>query len=295
MDRLEAHRIFFAIAEHGSFTAAARRLGIEPSRASRAIASLESDLGAVLLRRSTRAVALTEEGAAYLEAARAAVTELDQAAASLSNGTTEPSGLLTISAPLSFGRLHVLPVIAGLLQTYPQFDVRLRLMDRVVSLAEEGVDLAVRIGELADSSLQATKLAETRYVLTASAAYLDRTEAPQTVADLAKHHLIAMEEPPGANTRWRFSTGEILKVRPRLQVNSADAAVRAACEGVGIARSYSYQVANELADGKLVRLLPDYEPAAVPISALYQAGRRTTSNIRTVINSLTTYVSERTF
>ncbi len=295
MDKLEAHRIFFAVVEHGSFTAAAHTLGIDASRASRAIASLEADLGAVLLRRSTRAVALTDEGATYLEAARAAVTDLDQAASILSSHTNKPKGLLTISAPLSFGRLHVLPVIANLLQAHPEFDVRLRLMDRVVSLAEEGVDLAIRIGKLSDSSLQATHLAETRQILTASPAYIDRATMPKKIADLTNHQLISTENPTGAMTRWHFKDDKSLKVKVRLQVNSADAAVCAASNGLGIARTYSYQAARELADGNLIRLLQEYEPPAAPINALYQAGRKNTPNIKSVIEALTVSLKQHTF
>ncbi|MEQ3648744.1 LysR family transcriptional regulator [Hyphomonas sp.] len=295
MDRLAAHRIFFAVADHGSFSAAARSLGIEPSRASRAVAALETELGVVLLRRSTRAVALTEEGTIYLEASRLAVTDLDQAAAIVSSTGSVPQGLLTVSAPLSFGRLHVVPVITRLLREHERFDVRLRLLDRVVSLAEEGIDLAVRIGDLPDSSLRATKLAETRQVLTASEEYLARAGKPTSLYDLKNHQLIALEEPPGSNARWLFASNQAVRVRPRLQLNSADAAIRAACLGVGIARSFSYQVADELAAGNLVRILSKYEPPAVPISALYQVGRRKTPNIRHTITALRNYLASKSF
>src|SRR5215472_8885646 len=172
MDRFEALRTFVAVADNRSFAEAARRLRISPTAASRAITDLEESLGVTLLRRTTRSVGLTPEGAAYLERCRLALDELDDAARSLRGKNAQPRGALIVTAPVVFGRLHVLPIVTKLLRMHRQLDVHLVLIDRVIRLVEEGVDVAVRIGDLSDSSLHAVHVADVRRVLVASPAYL---------------------------------------------------------------------------------------------------------------------------
>ena len=181
MDRFEALRTFVAVADHQSFAEAARRLRISPTAASRAIAGLEEALGVTLLRRTTRSVGLTPEGAAYLQRCRIALDELDDAERSLRGEDAEPRGELIVTAPVVFGRMHILPIVTILLRAHPQLDVHLILVDRVIRLVEEGIDVAVRIADLSDSSLHAIRVAEVRRVLVASPAYLAERGVPAHV------------------------------------------------------------------------------------------------------------------
>src|SRR6516162_8996650 len=178
MDRFEALKTFVAVAEHRSFAEAARTLRISPTAASRAIAGLEDALGVTLVRRTTRSVGLTPEGTAYLERCRVALDELDAAERSLRGENAEPRGELIVTAPVVFGRMHILPIVTKLLRAHPQLDVHLILVDRVIRLVEEGIDVAVRIADLSDSSLHAIRVAEVRRVLVASPAYLAEQGVP---------------------------------------------------------------------------------------------------------------------
>src|SRR5262252_2785870 len=202
MDRFQALRTFVAVANHRSFAEAARTLRISPTAASRAIADLEVALGVSLLRRTTRSVGLTPEGAAYLERCRIALDELDDAERSLRGENAEPRGELIVTAPVVFGRMHILPIVTKLLRAHPQLDVHLILVDRVIRLVEEGIDIAVRIADLSDSSLHAIRVAEVRRVLVASPAY--ERGVPTQVPDLLKHNLISFDS-FALNSEWRFT------------------------------------------------------------------------------------------
>ena len=200
MDRFEALRTFVAVADNRSFAEAARRLRISPTAASRAIGDLEDALGVTLLRRTTRSVGLTPEGAAYLERCRIALNELDNAERSLRGENAEPRGELIVTAPVVFGRMHILPIVTKLLRAHPQLDVHLILVDRVIRLVEEGIDVAVRIADLSDSSLHAIRVAEVRRVLVASPAYLAERGVPTQVPDLLKHDsFLSIVSPSTAN------------------------------------------------------------------------------------------------
>src|SRR5262245_37465536 len=192
MVSFQALRTFVAVANHRSFAEAARTLRISPTAASRAIADLEVGLGVTLLRRTTRSVGLTPEGAAYLERCRIALDELDDAERSLRGEHAEPRGELIVTAPVVLGRMHILPIVTKLLRDHPQLDVHLVLVDRVIRLVEEGIDVAVRIADLSDSSLHAIRV-EVRRVLVASPTYLAERGMPTQVSDLLKHDLIAFD------------------------------------------------------------------------------------------------------
>jgi DNA-binding transcriptional LysR family regulator len=286
MDRLEMLRTFVMVADHASFAEAARRMRISPTAASRAVAALEQMLGTALLRRTTRSVRLTGEGAQYLERCRGALAELDDAALALRGDGATPGGTLVITAPVTFGRLHILPVVNALLREYPALTIRLTLIDRVVRLVDEGIDVAVRIGDLSDSALHALKVAEVRRILVASPAYLAAHGTPASVAALHTHPLIAFTELDRAD-EWRFGPAgkPAIRIEPRLTVNAADAAVAAAVDGVGIARLLSYQAMDAIADGKLVPLLNDAAPPPVPVHLVYQANRRASVNVRAFIDA----------
>jgi DNA-binding transcriptional LysR family regulator len=286
MDRLDALRVFVAVAERLSFTLAARDLRISATAASRAIADLEAGLGVALLRRTTRSVGLTAEGAGYLQRCRAVLADLDEADRSLRGEDAEPRGGLIITAPVLFGRMHVSPVVSDLIRAHPALDVELTLTDRIVRLVEEGVDVAVRIADLADSALHAVRVSETRRVLAASPAYLAERGTPQTLSDL-RHHQQIVFDAFAPNGEWRFGPGRsVVRCEPRLLTNSADVAVAAALEGLGIARVLCYQVAAHVAAGRLVQVLPSLDPEPAPVSLVFQARRRRSPNVRAFIEAM---------
>jgi DNA-binding transcriptional LysR family regulator len=286
MDRLEMLRTFVAVADLESFAGAARRLRISPTAASRAVSALEASLGTMLLRRTTRSVRVTGEGAAYLERCRAALADLDDAALALRGDSAMPVGTLVVTAPVTFGRLHILPIATALLRAHGALRVELALIDRIVRLVDEGVDVAVRIGDLSDSALHALKVAEVRRVLVASPAYLAARGAPANVAALHDHALISFTELDRAQ-EWRFGAGgkPAIRVEPRLTVNTADAAIAAAIDNLGITHVLSYQALDAIASGQLVTLLDDVAPPPIPVHLVYQANRRASVNVRAFIDA----------
>ena len=286
MDQLTMLRTFVAVADRASFAEAARHLRISPTAASRAVATLEQSLGAVLLRRTTRSVRLTEEGAGYLQHCRVALGELDDAALALRGDKAIPSGTLVLTAPVTFGRLHILPVVARVLRGNPGLKIELTLVDRVVRLVDEGIDVAIRIGDLSDSRLHALKVAEVRRVLVASPAYLAAHGTPANVPALHDHALLSFTEIDHMH-EWRFGpSGKIaIRIEPQLTLNTADAAVAAAIDGLGIVRLLSYQVIDPVASGQLVTIFDDLAPPPIPVHLVYQANRRASVNVRAFIDA----------
>jgi DNA-binding transcriptional LysR family regulator len=288
MDRLDRLRTFIAVAEHESFAAAARKLRLSPAAATRAIANLEQDLGCSLFRRTTRSVRLTPEGAAYLDRCGFVLAELDDATRQIRGENAEPQGELVIGAPVVFGRLHALAIAADLLKTYPGLTIRLLLSDRNMRLAEEGIDLALRIGVLSDSALHARKLGEVSWVLVAAPDYLKNKGNPRAPADLAGHAIIAFDQGTG-RFEWTFGNGSHVRFKPRLAVNTAESAIDAASAGLGITRVLSYQVAEAVRAGRLMEILPAFAPAPLPIHALFQANRQGTPNVRAFVDAAVAY------
>lgn len=271
MDRLDAMSVFAAIVDAGSLSAAGRRLDTPLATVSRKLSDLEAHLKTRLLTRSTRQLVLTDAGRAYLAASRQILEQVDEAERTASGAYANARGELVIAAPIVFGRLHAVPVIAGFLEQYPEVDVRLLLGDRNVNLLEEHVDVALRIGDLPDSSLVATQVGSIRRVICASPGYLSRFGTPQSPAELGTHRCVTFEGLM-SSTSWTFQVGneaQRIAVRSRLTVTTADAAIAAALAGVGVTRVLSYQVADALQSGRLVRVLPDHEPAAAPVSLVY--------------------------
>jgi DNA-binding transcriptional LysR family regulator len=277
MDRIDAMRAFTAAVDRGSLAAAARKLGFSAAKVTRGIAMLEGRLGVRLLHRSTRALHLTDFGEGYLATCRQVLLALDNVERGAAAEQEQPSGLLTVTAPLRFGQLHVRPILDAFLDANPAVQARLLLLDRMANLVEEGIDVAVRLGHLPDSRLVAARLGEVRRVLCASPGYIKRCGMPQAPAKLREHACIM--ERDGADTElWRFGskTGRSLlsiSVRPRLCVNSAEAAVESAVAGHGIARVMSYQAAAAVGAGKLLILLPKYEPPTIPVSLVAASAR----------------------
>jgi DNA-binding transcriptional LysR family regulator len=275
MDRIEAMTVFAAVVDAGGFAAAARRLRLSPPAATRAIAALEARLGVRLLNRTTRRVSLTEPGARFLETVRRLLAELDAAEASAAGAAAEPMGELFLTAPVTFGRLHVAPVVGDFLTAHPGVTARLLLVDRTVGLVEEGVDAAVRIGALPDSSLQARKVGEVRRQVVASRAYLRRRGTPRHPRALAAHDVIAFSG-IGSGRDWHFGVGRerlSVTVAPRLEVNDAAAAIALAERGDGLTRVLSYQAAASLAARRLVPVLEAFAPPPLPVQLVHPAGR----------------------
>ena len=290
MDRLAALRTFVLVAERQSFAEAARTLRISPTAASRGVADLEASLGVSLLRRTTRSVRVTPEGAAYLERCRRVLEDLDDADRSVRGEGTEPRGLLMVTAPTVFGRMHILPVVNGLMRAHPMLRVQLSLSDRLVRLVEEGMDVAVRIADLSDSALHAIRLAETRRVLVASPEYLAVRGEPSEVAQLHEHDLIVFDT-LAPNGEWRFTPEgrPAIRCEARLLTNSVDASIEAALQGLGVARVLSYQVRAHVREGRLKYLLETMEPSPAPINLVFQASRRRTPNVSAFIAGCQAY------
>lgn len=286
MDRLDSLRVFVAVAEDSGFAAAARRLGLSPPAVTRAVAALEARIGARLLHRTTRIVRPTEAGQRFLVDARRILAELEEAEASAAGAQSEPRGTLTLTAPVLFGRLHVAPLVFAFRRAHPQVAVRLLLIDRVVDLLEEGVDLALRIADLPDSSLSALRVGSLRRQVVGSPDYLARRGRPSRPDDLAEHEAIAFAA-GGAPRDWTFGSGPTRRtVRPRasLFVNNADVAVAAALDGLGLTRVLSYQVAAELADGRLEAVLEDFRTPDIPVHLVHPEGRRASARLRAFLD-----------
>lgn len=271
MDRFESMTVLLEAVDGGSLSAAGRRLGMPLASVSRKISDLEAHLKARLLNRSTRRLTLTEAGRSYVTACRRILEQVGEAERTAAGEYSAPQGELTLTAPVVFGRLHVLPVVSDFLKTYPEIDIRLVLSDRVVHLLDDHIDAALRIGQLPDSSLVAIRLGTVRRVTCASADYLARRGVPKTPADLAAHDCVTFEglTPPLA---WTFGTGQSeisVPIKSRLTVNTAEAAIDAAAAGVGITRVLSYQAAGAVEDGRLEILLQEFEPAPSPVSLVH--------------------------
>jgi DNA-binding transcriptional LysR family regulator len=301
MDTLDAMRVFTAVANAGSFSAAARQLRLSPSVVTRAVIQLEERLGVAVLARTTRSVRVTERGTRYLDHCRRILDDVSTAEAQTRGQDAALRGELTVAAPMTFGRLHVLPIVQSLLADHPELAVRLLLSDRNAHLVDDGIDIAVRIGDLADSAAIATALGSVRPILVASKRYLAAHPAPRSPRELAvhsqprsprdgtaqpaarsrrvpgRHDLIAFESLDRTN-EWRFKS-ETVRVRPRLTVTTADAAVAAAEADMGIARVVSYQATEALSAGRIVEVLPTHAPAAVPVSAMYLERRAATGAV----------------
>ena len=289
MDRFDAMQAFVAVADLKGFAPAARKLGLSPSGVTRLIAALEDRIGARLLQRTTRSVTLTDVGARYLERARRVLADVEEAEGAAEGERTRPSGRLVVSAPVGFGRLHVSPVMSAYLKRYPEVSAELRLSDRMVNLVEDGVDLAVRIGHLPDSTLVARHVGEMRRIVVASNGYLEQHGEPKTPAAITSHQTIqfgAMNAAPD----WRFvENGREIRVAcaPRFTTNSADAAIQYAEQDGGLTRVLAYQAADAIKAGRLKIILAEFEQPPLPIHLVYPTSRLLSAKVRTFIGLVT--------
>jgi DNA-binding transcriptional LysR family regulator len=276
MDRFESMTVFAAVVEAGSLSAAGRKLDMPLATVSRKVSELEAHLNARLLSRSTRQLKLTDAGRDYLLACKRILDDVDQSERAASGEYSTPKGHLTITAPIAFGRLHVLPVVTEFLKTYPDIDVRLVLGDRIAGLLEDHIDLALRIGELPDSSLNATRVGSVRRVVCASPAYLKAHGTPKSPHELATHQCITFDALTSPKA-WRFMIGkseQLMPIRSRLSVNTAEAAVDAAVSGVGITRVLSYQMEEAKRAGLLKVALADFEPTPSAVNLVFPGQKK---------------------
>jgi DNA-binding transcriptional LysR family regulator len=289
MDRIDAMQAFVTVAELRGFAPAARKLKLSPSGVTRLIAALEDRLGARLLQRTTRSVALTDAGARYLERAKRILADIEEAEHAAESERTRPSGRLVVSAPVGFGRLHVSPLMSAYLKRYGEVSGELRLEDRNVNLVDDGVDLAVRIGELADSSLVARQVGTMRRVVVASPAYLKARGEPKRPEAIASHQTIQFGATAGL-ADWRFlDNGHEIRVTiaPKLLTNSADAAIQYASAGGGLTRVLAYQARESVRRGGLKIVLQKFEMPAMPIHVVYPTSRLLSAKVRSFIDLVT--------
>jgi DNA-binding transcriptional LysR family regulator len=295
LDRLEAMTILLAAVDQGSLSAASRVLGIPLATVSRRVAELEAHLKIRLLLRSSRGLVLTDAGRAYAASCRRIIDDLAEVERTATGEYHTPQGELVIGAPLVMGRVHGLPVIAEFLRAYPEIRVRVQLTDRNVSLLDEHVDVALRTGDLPDSSMIAVRIGQVRQVLCASPGYVASRGMPATPADLASHHCVGYEGVT-AGTDWDFryrGAVQSIPVTWRIMVNSIDGAVVAAEQGAGIARVLSYQVDQQVKSGSLVTLLDKYELGVSPISLIYPGQRQVPLKLRAFLDFAAPRLKER--
>lgn len=286
MDRFESMSIFVAVVQQGGFSAASRRLGVPLATVSRKVAALEEALGVQLLVRTNRSVSLTEVGREYFESSRRVLDDLEEMERSASGAYSEPRGRLTISTPVAMGRLHLSPILIEFLRSYPGIGVDLKLADTYVDLFENRIDIALRVGHLADTSMTAIRVGEVRRVTCASPGYLAKAARPTHPRELMDHDCITIL-PLESSSHWTFRVGKRLEkfpIKERLSVTATETAADAAVAGLGVARLLCYQIAAALADRRVELLLRDFEPEPVPVQLVYLTGRRMPQKLRAFID-----------
>jgi DNA-binding transcriptional LysR family regulator len=286
LDQLHLLNVFVAVVDTNGFAGAARKLKISPPAVTRAISELEDHLNVRLLTRTTRVVRVTEAGARYVEDCRRILAELAEADKSAGGVHGSPQGRLTITAPALFGAKFVTPIVTEYLQRYPEVNATCWFLDRVVNIIDEGVDVAVRIGELPDSSMQAIRVSRVRLVICAAPSYLEQHGTPRTPGELVAHTIVSASAVT-PTSEWRMvenGVPRMVKVQPRLTTTSNAAAVAAAVSGFGLTRLLSYQVADQLQDGRLEAVLSEFEPAALPVHLVHREGRYASQKARAFLD-----------
>jgi DNA-binding transcriptional LysR family regulator len=288
MDRIEAMRVFVTALDEGSLAGAGRRLGRSPAAVSRAIQFLEDYVGTPLLHRTTRTMRLSEAGERYAAACRRVLTDLEEADMLAAGESAAPRGLLTVSGPIVSGARILRPILDDYLDAQPAVKARLLLLDRKLNLVEEGIDVALRIGHLPDSSLVAIRVGEVRQVICAAPSYLAKSAPIKDIDDLSAHSIVAMTV--FGEDAWSFVPADSatdvrqLPIAPRLVVNTVEASVGSAIEGHGLTRAFSYQVADEVNTGKLELVLPDLESPALPVHIVTPERRLSVPKVRAFVD-----------
>ncbi len=285
MDRLQAMQVFVKVADGGGFAEAARQLNMSASVVTRAIASLEEAIGTRLLTRTTRSVKLTEAGGRYLEDCRRILMDIQETEAAAAGSYATPTGTLTVTASVLFGQIYVLPILTEYLQLYLNVVGRALFLDRITNIIDEGIDVAIRIGHLTDSSYSAVRVGSVRRVICGAPDYLENHGVPNAPGDLANHRIISVTS-AWTSLDWRFGQegGTSVRVNPRLFCNTNEAAINAAISGWGLTRVLSYQVGPALVDGKLRTVLSDFEEEPLPIHVVHPEGRRASAKVRAFVD-----------
>jgi DNA-binding transcriptional LysR family regulator len=286
MDRIQAMATFLVVVETGGFASAARRLKVSPSVVTRAVSELEERLGVRLLTRTTRSVRVTEAGMSYAESCRRILVDIEEADNAAAGAHAMPRGQLTVTSSVNFGCMYVSPIARNYLSQFPAVEINCWFVDRMVNLVDEGVDVAIRIGVLPDSSLQAIKVGQVREVLCASPTYLRQRGTPTRPEDLSQHVVIAATGIT-PTPEWKFRDGSksaTVRLQPRFTTTMNEAAAECAVAGFGITRLPLYQIAQGVKEGSLALLLEDFERPAVPIHVVHREGRRGTPKVRTFID-----------
>jgi DNA-binding transcriptional LysR family regulator len=295
MDRLDAMSVLLAAVESGSLSKASRELRLPLATVSRKVAELEAHLKATLLIRSTKGLELTPAGRSYVTAAKSILEQLTEAERAASGEYTEPRGDLVVTAPIMFGRLHVLPVVTRFLEAFPEVSVGLVMTDRIAHFLEDQVDVALRIGPLPDSNLIATKIGDVRHVICASPDYLAASGSPATLDDIDKHSLVSFQSVSALST-WSFEQDgaeRTVSFRSRLSVNTIDAAIDAALAGAGLVRAVSYQIAGHVHAGRLAVVLEAFEPQPRPVHLVYDTQSRLPLKLRAFVDFVVPRLRER--
>ncbi|QWW70574.1 LysR family transcriptional regulator [Rhizobium sp. WYJ-E13] len=285
MDRWQAMRVFVKVAEAESFADAGRQLHMSPPAVTRIVSALEDVIGTRLLTRTTRSVRLTAAGAQYFADCRRLLADLSEAEAAAAGAYGKPTGTLTVTTSAMFGTMFVSPLMTEYLDLYPDVIGRGLFVDRIVSMVDEGIDVAIRIGHLPDSGLSATRVGQVRRVICGSPAYFEKHGVPMTPGDLSKHRIIASTS-AWTSLEWRFGVQKksAVHVNPRLFCNTNEAAISAAVRGWGLTRVLSYQIAPQLEAGELRTILANYEEEALPIHVVHPEGRYASAKVRSFID-----------
>jgi DNA-binding transcriptional LysR family regulator len=297
MDKYQEMRVFAGVVDAGSFVAAADALGMSKAAVSRYVSELEQRLGARLLHRTTRKLSLTGEGEVFLARCRDILASIDESEAEISTRSSSASGLLKVSVPVSFALKHLAPLWSDFLAAHPRVTLDVHLADRVVDLVDEGFDLAVRIAHLPDSSLVSRRLATTRLVLCASPAYLRQRGTPKHLTDLAAHDVIGYSL-LSTRDQWLFEGPDgpvTMKITPRMWTNNGDTSVAAAVRGAGIDLQPTFLIADELADGRLMEVLPAYQSVELGIYAVYPSRKFVLPKVRALVEFLATAFAKPTW
>lgn len=282
MDRFHLMNVFVAVVDANGFAGAARKLSISPPAVTRAVNELESHLGLRLLTRTTRTVRVTDAGERYVQDCRRILAEMAEADESVTGQHGAPRGRLTITAPVLFGGMYVTPIVTEYLQRYPQVLASCLFLDRIVNMVDEGIDVALRIGDLPDSSMQAIRVGQVRGVVCASPSYLQEHGIPLTPDDLHQHAIVSASSVT-PHPEWRFVENGVprsIRLQARMTTTTNDSAVAAVVGGFGLTRLLSYQVADHLRSGRLKTVLTACEPAPVPIHVVHREGRQASHRVR---------------
>lgn len=286
MDKLHLITVFVAVVDANGFAGAARKLNISPPAVTHAINTLESQLGLHLLTRTTRVVRVTDAGARYAEDCRRIITELADADASVSGMHSTPRGRLTLTAPVLFGAKYVTPIVTEYLQRYPEVSAACLFLDRLVNMLDEGMEVAIRIGELPDSSMQAIRVGQVRRMICAAPGYLEQHGIPQSPDDLSDHSIISVSGIT-PTPEWRLMVNGVsrsIKLQPRLATTTNDSAITAAVSGFGLTQLLSYQVAQQLHEGQLQTVLSEFESTPLPVHVIHHEGRLASQRVRAFLD-----------